>query len=386
MTNYAEKTFEEIFKTMLEDSLEKGLISHAEEFESYINNQEDISNFYVMSDAVLAKMVKIVYQAMTSVYESDKIDFAEGEDLDEIGRKRGISRPKATFAEVEVTFTLSDAINVDVSVPKGVIVSTNDGVEYITLEDIYIPREESSTTVKCKSVEPGLSSKIIENKLVNIVSNLEYNFTCTNDEPSSGGANEYTDDEYRYFILNWFKIQLKGSFEAFEYYFANKDGIDGYKLIPNWGVTGYSKIIVDPGDSYQLNEIYNDLQSIVAQYNEDLFLCAPEDVFIDIYAIVDVDIDQVNPYSPQEKEDIKNRIISAIKVFIDGGYISKGEDEERYYDGLLIGEDFIPHKLAVFLDDEIPELKNITFNYPEDYIQITDEGKGKSNTISIEMI
>ena len=386
MTNYVEKTFDEIFKVMLEDSLEKGLISHAEEFESYIKNQEDISNFYVMSDAVLAKMIKIVYQAMTSVYESDKIDYAEGEDLDEIGRKRGIPRPRATFAEANVTFTLIEAINIDVTIPEGVVVSTNDGIEYVTLEDIYIPGEESSATVKCRSVEPGLNSKIIENKLVNIVSNLPFDFTCTNIKSSSGGTNEYEDDEYRYFLLNWFKIHLKGSFEAFEYYFANRDGIDGYKLIPNWGVTGFSKIIVDPGDSFQLNEIYNDLQSGVAQYNEDLFLCAPDDILIDIYAVVDVDIDQVNPYSPQEKEDIKNRIISAIKVFIDGGYISKGEDEERYYEGLLIGEDFIPHKLAVFLDDEIPELKNITFNYPEDYIQITDEGKGKSNTISIEMI
>ncbi|WP_407454415.1 baseplate J/gp47 family protein [Methanobrevibacter sp.] len=386
MTNYVEKTFEEIFNIMLEDSLEKGLISHAEEFESYINNQEDISNFYVMSDAVLAKMFKIAYRAMTSVYESDKIDYAEGEDLDNIGKKRGIPRPKATFAEVNVTFTLMDVINEDVTIPRGVIVSTNDGIRYTTLEDIYIPSVESSATVKCKSVEPGVSSKIIENRLVNIVSALPYNFTCINNESSSGGTNEYTDDEYRHFILNWFKIHLKGSFEAFEYYFANCDGVDGYKLIPNWGVTGYSKIIVDPGDSYQLNEIYNDLKSAVAQYDEDLFLCAPEDVYIDIHAIVDVDIDQVNPYSPQEKENIKNRIISAIKTFIDGGYINRGGDYEGYYGGMLIGEDFIPHKLAVFLDDKIPELKNITFNYPEDYIPIPDEGKGKSNTIFIEMI
>ena len=41
---------------------------------------------------------------------------------------------------------------------------------------------------------------------------------------------------------------------------------------------------------------------------------------------------------------------------------------------------------AVFLDDEIPELKNITFNYPEDYIPILDEEIGVSNTITIEML
>ena len=75
-------------------------------------------------------------------------------------------------------------------------------------------------------------------------------------------------------------------------------------------------------------------------------------------------------------------IETAIKVFIDGGY----RVNNVYYSGLKIGEDFIPHKLAVFLDEEIPELKNITFNYPTDYISINDEEKGSSNNITIEMM
>ena len=53
---------------------------------------------------------------------------------------------------------------------------------------------------------------------------------------------------------------------------------------------------------------------------------------------------------------------------------------------IILGEDFIPHKLAVFLDYEIPELKNIEFNYPEDYVRILDEECGVSNEITIEMI
>lgn len=67
-------------------------------------------------------------------------------------------------------------------------------------------------------------------------------------------------------------------------------------------------------------------------------------ILIDVYATVNVDIDQINPYSDTEKEDIRSRIIQAIKVFIDGGYTVSNE----YYPGLLIGEDFIPYKLGVF--------------------------------------
>ena len=109
---------------------------------------------------------------------------------------------------------------------------------------------------------------------------------------------------------------------------------------------------------------------------------APSNHLINIYAIVDVDIDQVNPYSKVEKDTIREKIIHAIKVFIDGGYTVDGE----WYPGLFLGEDFIPHKLAVFLDDEIPELQNITFNYPSDYIRIGDDEIGVSNDITIEMI
>ena len=39
--NYTEKDYAELFEEVLQDSLEKGLISHAEEFPSYIENQED---------------------------------------------------------------------------------------------------------------------------------------------------------------------------------------------------------------------------------------------------------------------------------------------------------------------------------------------------------
>ena len=140
--------------------------------------------------------------------------------------------------------------------------------------------------------------------------------------------------------------------------------------------------MLDPGTDYQLNKAYTDLQSIVSQCSEDIFMSAPISKYINIYAIVNVDIDQINPYSSVEKSEIQAKIISAIKIFINGGYRVNGE----WYSGLGLGEDFIPHKLAVFLDDEIPELKNITFNYPEDYVQIGDEEIGVSNEITIEMM
>ena len=144
--NYVEKKYDEIFESMLEDSVENGLISHAEDFTDFIANKQDISNYYVMDKAVIATMFARVYQDITSVYESAKVEYAEGSDLDEIGKYVGISRPMATKSSVRVTFTLMESVEEDITIPPGVIVSTSGGVEYETVDEIYISASDVEAT------------------------------------------------------------------------------------------------------------------------------------------------------------------------------------------------------------------------------------------------
>ncbi|WP_042693421.1 baseplate J/gp47 family protein [Methanobrevibacter oralis] len=245
--NYIPKEYEEIFEQMLNDSLEKGLISHAEEFPSFIANKEDISNYYVMDKSVIAEMFSIVYEDITNVYNSINIEIAEGEDLDNIGAIVGVPRPQATYAMCELLFTFSGSDEEDILISDEVIVATQNNIQYKLLEEIYIPVGSQECTVPAIAVIPGVDSKVIENTLTNILSDLSINLTCTNPQSSSGGSEAYDDNEYRQLLMNWTKIRLKGSQEAYENYFNNLDGIDGYKLIPNWDSTGTIKIVVDPG-------------------------------------------------------------------------------------------------------------------------------------------
>ena len=383
---YKERDYAEIFELMLNDSLEKGLISHAEDFPDLIANQQDISNYYIMDKSVIAFMFEWFFQNVaTPIYESAKVEYAEGIDLDAIGEWNGVPRPPATKSTVLEKFTLNEILDEDVSIPSGIVLSTSDGVEYETNEELYIPAGNLETTIQCKSKGTGPDTKIAEGTLTSIVSVLTYDLHCTNTTRSSGGNPIFTDEEYRYLLMNWIKIMLKGSDEAYLNYFENKEGVDDYRIVPNWDGSGTIKIIVDPGDSTLLNEIYNELRASVCQEDTIINLFAPTERYIKIYAKVNVDIDLINPYSDLEKSDIQARIVSAIKVFIDGGYINTDEGQV-WYPGLSLGEDFIPHKLAVFLDDMIPELKNITFTTPVDYIPILDEEKGVSDDIVIEMM
>ena len=200
--------------------------------------------------------------------------------------------------------------------------------------------------------------------------NIDISVAVTNLSSAAGGSGAYSDDEYRELIKHWIEVHLKGHHYAYINYFARVDGVDGYKLIPNWDGSGTIKIVVDPGDAYTLNKIYDGINNEVTQESEAIVLMAPVLKTVDVYAVCNVDIDTLNPYSNNEKSDITSKIVSAIKVFIDD---------------MKLGEDFIPHKLSVFLDKEIPELKNIEFSYPETPVSISDEEKCVAGNIEVIM-
>ena len=381
--NYKEKDYKEIFLKELNNALTNGLISHQSEFEKYIKNKQDISNFYVMILSVVAEAIDEVYDDITLEYISTKVRSAEGIDLEDLGVLINCYRPEATKCNVELTFTLSHAHEEDITYEAGLSVfGRTTGYEYVTLEEVYFPAGEVVATVQAEAAIAGVKYNVVENELTRLPNGYS-GLTVNNTTPSTGGSEAFTDEEYRYVIKNWILANQRGNEKAFIDFLTRFDGLDGYKLVPNWDGSGTLKVILDPGTAEQLKTCYDGFRSDVCQIDDDIYMTSSAKIGIDVYATVDVDIDVVNPYSASEKEDIKARIISAVKLFIDGGGYRR---DGSYYKGLVIGEDFIPHKLAAFLDSEIPELKNISFTYPTEIITITDEEVGTANVISIEMV
>ena len=386
--NYQQKYFAELFYNSIIDAYENGLISNADDFIRYITNREDISNYYVMTLSVLADTIEDVYYDMTSVYESNKINLAMGVDLDNIGKMIGCPRPLATRSGVLLTFTLSNTYDETKTIPQGVIVTGAHGVNYITMEEGVIPIGENTIEVYAESMSIGKKSRVLSNTLNAIVSGLEgseLTITVTNTMASTGGNDTYSDEDYRLLLLDWVRNNTRGSKEAYDRYFAEFDGLDSYKLIPNWNGSGTLKIVLEPGYPYQLQEAYDDITENICQLPDDITMWSPKRIGIKVYARCNVDIDVLNPYSESEKDEIKSRIVDAIKTYIDGDV----ED----YTGLDIGEDFIPYQLGIYLGQEVPELKNILFyekNEDGKYVTanpvtITDEEIGFSEDITIVM-
>ena len=388
MSNYDfEKTtkehYQEIFKKKLDDAVDYNLIGYDDNFVDYIENREDISNWFVMDSSLNAERIAELFEYITQVYLSSKLEVtgnsneifiaAESRDLDSIGKLVFCPRPASTKACAELTFTLGRSLDSDVSEPAGIQVSTKKGVVFETMEELYFARGSTQCTVHASAVEPGTASRVVANSLTKIISrfeNIHVTVKVTNLASAAGGSDEYSDDDYRELIKHWIEVHLKGHHYAYINYFARCDGIDGYNLIPNWDGSGTIKIVVDPGDDYTLNKIYDEINKDVTQESEAIVLMAPVLKTVDVSAVCNVDIDRLNPFSNNEKQDISNKISSAIKMYI--------ED-------MRLGEDFIPHKLGVYLDREISELKNIEFSYPEQVVTINDEEKCVAGNIEIKM-
>lgn len=375
--------YQEIFRKKLEDASDYGLISHDENFTDYIQNRDDISNWFVMDSSLNAERIAELFEFLTQIYLSSKLEVnskngniltaAEGRDLDSIGKLLFCSRPEATKAGAELTFTLSRELDSDVSESAGIQVSSKSGVVFETAEELYFAAGNTQCTVQAYAVTPGTGGRVVANSLTRILTrfeNINVTVSVTNLSSAAGGSDAYGDDDYRELIKHWIEVHLKGHHYAYINYFARVDGVDGYKLIPNWDGSGTIKIVVDPGDAYTLNKIYDDINNVVTQESEAIVLMAPVLKTVDVYAVCNVDIDTLNPYSNNEKSNIASKITSAIKVFIEN---------------MKLGEDFIPHKLAVYLDKEIPELKNIEFSYPEDPVTIDGEEKCVAGDIEIIM-
>lgn len=387
--NFKQKFYDEIFLKGLQNSFKQHLISRQDEFLNYIANREDIENFYVMLESIHADWLDDVYVEMKNVYDGDFINLATGKDLDKIGEKVGISRRGATRAYVDVVFTTTKELDNDYTIPAGVLITSKAGVSYKTDTSGTILQGKTSVTVPAYATTTGVAGKVNKDTLTSIVTgsnNISVSgVTVTNPSASSGGVDSETDEEYREYLKNWMKIHAKSDEWVYTYYINKYDGLDGYGLLPCWDGAGTVKVVVDRADNSSadfLNILYNKIKKDVCLMDDDVIVVDATKRSIDVSIIVDVDIDQLNPFSRTEKDEIALRTESAVKLFIDGGFRTDGS----YYKGLSIGEDFIPHKLAVFLDKEIKELKDIKFNYPLVYTALSNEEIASAGKVTVEVL
>lgn len=363
------KDYYTLFEEVISYAQEHEIISSNIDFISLIKENKDIENFTVLLLAIMSKLNSELYEDMKDVKDGYNILTAVGEDLDNLGAFKGISRPSATSCSVDLKFSLNTPLPETTTLANPIIVSTNDGITYTTVTGKTVEEESTEFYITSYADTTGVNQRVSADTLTVIKSGLPSIFgkcSVTNPYPATGGSETYTDDEYREYLLNSDKIHEKSTRWAYKNYLDRYDGLDSYNLVPKWDGTGTIKIIVDISDKtqYHINKISSDIEESVAWADDDVTVVPATQVPITVNMICNVDIDQLNPYNTHEKEEIQARLVKAVLLYINGGPNTKG---------LTIGDDFIPYKLGVFLNNEVSEVQNITITNPSTPITVGDD-------------
>ena len=383
---YSKKEYPEIFIKELQNAVLQSLISKQEEFERYIRNREDISNFYVMILSVIAEAIGDLYEDVDNEYYSNKVDYAVKSDLEDLGKLINCSRPEGTYSAVNLTFRLSKQHNNEIRIPAGIITHSDNGLKFRTSEELYFGIGEVEKTITAICTEKGSYKQAVASSITVIDTDLsEYidgSITVINLSSSFGGSDPFIDADYRTLLKNWILKNQRGNLVAYTDYLDNVDGLESYALVRLWDGSGTVKVILDCDESESiLYKIYEDLQGIVNEVTGDIYMTFPEKIPIDISTVVDVNIDRVNPFSTGEMDDIKSKIEAAINRYIHGGVRVNG----KYFKGLTIGMDFVPFQLAKFVTEEVPEVQNMEFDYPNEVITIQGDEIGVPGDVHVVM-
>lgn len=370
--NYKEKTYDDLFTQSITNAQNVNLISEDEDFISHIKNNQDIENIYVLDLSVQSLNFQEAYKEITRNHKNNNINLADEEGLNVIGEKFNIIRPAPKRSIAGLVFSLQKVNDTDVIIPEGTIVETDDGEQYVTVKTGIIVAGQLNINVLAKSSLRGYNTRVPANTLKNIITKIPVinnNISVINPNPSMGGNDGITDDEYRAILKEWPRIFTKGTKESFENFLQNYEGINDYRIIPKWDGPGTLKIIIDiPEEASETitTEIYEQLTEKVCQYKDDpVIVEVVKKVKVgNVNCTINVDIDNITPYSLPEKETIALRVKNALITFINGGYKSNGQ----YYKGLGISEDFIPFRASLFIGAEVPEVKNIIFENNSNFV------------------
>jgi uncharacterized phage protein gp47/JayE len=175
-------TYDEIFAEMQAEAKAK--------FGENVNTSE--RSFLGILLRLFAWFLSKVWQTTENTYYSAYVNTAEGVQLDRLGPYVGITRKLETWATGTIQLTGTPGH----TEPAGFRVETPAGVVFETVEDITLDGSGVGTG-EIRALEPGTIGNVAAGSIT-VITNPNANITSvTNPEPTSGGQNKETDQEFR---------------------------------------------------------------------------------------------------------------------------------------------------------------------------------------------
>lgn len=387
-TNYKELTADDLLMGMLEDAQDEGLISDDSRFMDYIRNRKSIESTMIMDFSVICGRVAQLAEQLTLHHRNTDLDKAVMEGLVNLGKLFFPPLPASySIGEVTCLTKLEGGVRVPspetVDIPVGWTVfrrsDTNIYYKSTAAAQLLQGSTEVTLPIMCLDVGP------IGNAPVNTITEVEYLPTyvdeVTNQYVTTGGKPAETADEYRARLRNWPYSLSTGTGEAVTFALDSQRAIRGYSIEQFWRGKGSVRIIYDPPTQVIKDTVESAVKPVIP-LDEDYTYYPVELVEINSDLVCNTDVDRVIPLTRSEKDDLEIILEGYAQTYINGGLNRDGTE----YDGMSIGEDFVPWLLSVFLKNQVSELKNFQSIHPATPVTILPHQKAVAGTVSITVI
>lgn len=240
---------------------------------------------------------------------------ATGSNLDQvIFDWFGIKRKGASSAIATITFYKTGSTSGYIF--AGTPIKTNTNLVFTTDEDLYIGPSDTSMSVKATCTQAGKIGNT-QRYTINLFSapSWDSTVTCTNFEPSAGGTEAESDDQFRARAYLYWQQLEKATIGAIKYALNSVDGIStvGFYELPTELTTAYYVQMVIADDSGTAN------QALIDKARTAIDAVRSVGVFIDIKAgsPISLNIDVSYSYrAGYSTVDVDNRVKSVIVNYI----------------------------------------------------------------------
>ena len=291
---------------------------------------------------------------------------ADGEYLDLIASQPRINMERIEGVEATgtVTFTIQSALNEDLLIPEGTVVTSDTGLDFETVTDNTILPGETSRDCMVQAVDVGVDGNIPADSIITKEDGYDVveGFTVSNSEAFMGGVDYEEDDDFRERILATMSLQKFGSKPYYVSTLMNEFS-DAHDILFDTSSESYTAVVTP--NTYQGATKQAELEQKIAAYltDENNILCNHSfNVISPGVKEIEISISDDNAF-----DGLEDHIKDIITDYIEGGSLDFVVME---YQGLNLGVATSPDDLK----SVIRSIYNIN-DYPCDLeISITDDG------------
>lgn len=298
---------------------------------------------------VLSHLAYNILEEQNNTLSNHFINTAEGEYLDLLGANPNVNleRNQGTLATGLVKFTLPEVNINEVEIPAETVVST-DEMEYITVEDAYIPIGDTYTYVPVECTIEGADG----NCKIGEITNCELtDFTVTNEEAFTDGSDFEDDEDYRTRLLEFIRSDNFGSRGYYENVLLNTSGV--HDILLNTGSSSSIAYYVNTNDLSTTGSVYGELVSYFSDNNNFIVGHTTDLVMSRLHRL------SFTVTVPSDCGYTSDELVDILSCYFRGGEV---QNYPVFYDGLDMGVEVDAETVKAAIADNFNDLSSLAFS------------------------